>query len=252
MTNMAGAWWAIAQERAATLMETQEANIEQAAEWCATAIGNDGLVHTFGSGHSRVAVEELFPRYGSYPGFHPITELSTTFHTQVVGANGQRQAMFIERVPGLAEAILANYKFGAHDVVMVFSVSGTGALSIEMAQGVRARNTPVIAVTAAGDGGDLAKNADLVIDLPVVGGDALVSVDGFPAPVGPVSTLLYAIVANEIKVRVAGRLVEQGITLPVLAGAQVLGAEGSTEAFEAAYREHARRAAKVLNGADQP
>ena len=29
-----------------------------------------------------------------------------TFHTQVAGANGQRQAMFIERVPGLAEVIL--------------------------------------------------------------------------------------------------------------------------------------------------
>ena len=42
----------------------------------------------------------MFPRYGSYPGFNPIVELSMTFHTQVVGANGQRQAMSIERTPG--------------------------------------------------------------------------------------------------------------------------------------------------------
>ena len=42
----------------------------------------------------------MFPRYGSYPGFNPIVELSMTFHTQVVGANGQRQAMFIERDAG--------------------------------------------------------------------------------------------------------------------------------------------------------
>ena len=48
----------------------------------------------------------MFPRYGSYPGFNPIVELSMTFHTQVVGSNGQRQAMFIERTPGLAEVIL--------------------------------------------------------------------------------------------------------------------------------------------------
>ena len=67
----------------------------------------DGLVHLFGTGHSRIPVEEMFPRYGSYPGFHPIVELSMTFHTQVVGANGQRQAMFIERMPGLAEVILS-------------------------------------------------------------------------------------------------------------------------------------------------
>lgn len=251
MVNMAGAWWAIAQERAAILVETQEGAIERAAEMCANAILNDGLVHTFGSGHSRVAVEELFPRYGSYPGFHPITELSTTFHTQVAGANGQRQAMFIERVPGLAEVILANYTFGPHDVVMVFSVSGTGALSIEMAKGVRARNTPVIAVTAAADGGDLAKNADLVIDLPAAGGDALVDIEGSAAKVGPVSTLLYAIVTNEIKVRVAGRLAEHNALPSVLAGAKVLGDEGSKAAFEAAYREHARRASRVLNGAGE-
>ena len=47
------------------------------------------------------------------PGFNPIVELSMTFHTQVVGANGQRQAMFIERTPGLAEVILSNFTFGA-------------------------------------------------------------------------------------------------------------------------------------------
>ena len=72
--------------------------IEAASRLCADAIAGDGLVHLFGTGHSRIPVEEMFPRYGSYPGFHPIVELSMTFHTQVVGANGQRQAMFIERV----------------------------------------------------------------------------------------------------------------------------------------------------------
>src|SRR3954466_9581370 len=76
---------------------------------CADAIAAGGLVHLFGTGHSRIPVEEMFPRYGSYPGFNPIVELSMTFHTQVVGSNGQRQAMFIERVEGLAERILANF-----------------------------------------------------------------------------------------------------------------------------------------------
>ncbi len=61
----------------------------------------------------------MFPRYGSYPGFNPIVELSMMFHSQVVGANGQRQAMFIERTPGLAEVILSNFGFGPHDVMIV-------------------------------------------------------------------------------------------------------------------------------------
>src|SRR5688500_4228308 len=88
---------------------TQLPQIERAAERCAGAIAKEGLVHLFGTGHSRVLVEEMYPRYGSFPGFHPIVELSLTNHTQVVGANGQRQAMFLERVEGFAAVILDNF-----------------------------------------------------------------------------------------------------------------------------------------------
>ena len=126
----------------------QEDALERAAALCAEAIGSGGLAHAFGTGHSRIAVEELFPRYGSYPGFHPLVELSMTFHTQVSGANGQRQAMFIERVEGLAEAILANFRLAPPDVMIVFSAGGTTAVPIEMAIGARERGLPVIAVTA--------------------------------------------------------------------------------------------------------
>src|SRR5438093_2092132 len=105
------------------LGEQREA-IRDVAAACADAIAADGLVHLFGTGHSRIPVEEMFPRYGSYPGFHPIVELSMTYHTQVVGANGQRQAMFIERMEGLAEKILANFTLDRADVLMVFSARG--------------------------------------------------------------------------------------------------------------------------------
>src|SRR5437763_5144065 len=109
------------------IRDTQSDAIQRASEVCAEAIGAGGFVHLFGSGHSRIPVEEMFPRYGSFPGFHPIAELSMTFHTQVVGGNGQRQAMFIERVAGLAEAILANFELGPPGVMMGFSASGVSA-----------------------------------------------------------------------------------------------------------------------------
>ena len=48
---------------------------------------------------------------------NPIVELSLTFHNAVVGANGQRQAMFIERVEGFAEEILKNWQFGKNDIL---------------------------------------------------------------------------------------------------------------------------------------
>jgi uncharacterized phosphosugar-binding protein len=75
----------------------QQAQIETAANWFAETILAGRMVHVFGSGHSRIMVEEMWPRYGSFPGFNPIVELSLSFHNLVVGANGQRQAMFLEK-----------------------------------------------------------------------------------------------------------------------------------------------------------
>src|SRR3989442_12347531 len=101
------------------IKRTQSAAIEQASQICAEAIGAGGLVHLFGTGHSRLPVGEMFPRHGSYPGFHPIIELSMTFHTQVVGAKGQCQAICIVRTRGVAGVILSNFHFPLTDAPTV-------------------------------------------------------------------------------------------------------------------------------------
>jgi uncharacterized phosphosugar-binding protein len=237
---------------------TQAAGIETASRWCADAIANDGLVHLFGSGHSRIPVEEMFPRYGSYPGFNPIVELSMTFHTQVVGANGQRQAMFIERVPGLAEVILSNFHFGGHDVMIVFSASGLTAAPVEMARGARARGLRVIAVTSVAQslsaepepaaGQRLLDVADLVLDVCTPHADALVTIGGLDTPIGPGSTIGAVAIVNAIKVRTAELLVERGAMPPVITRGSVVGPERSRELFDQAYREHARRLARAIAG----
>jgi uncharacterized phosphosugar-binding protein len=242
------------------LRETQAGAVGVAARLCADAIGAGRLVHCFGSGHSRIPVEELFPRYGSYPGFNPIVELSMTFHTQVVGANGQRQAMFIERVEGLAEAILSNFELEPPDVMLVFSAGGLSAVPIEMAQGARRRGLPVIAVTSVEhsvaaasshySGKRLLEEADVVIDLCTPPGDALVGVDGLETPVGPGSTIAGVAIANELKARVASLLVERDAMPPVLTSPALVGAERSRELFDAAYADHARRVASALRGAE--
>ncbi len=240
----------------ARLEETQSNAIETASQWCAEAIAADGLVHLFGTGHSRMPVEEMFPRYGSYPGFNPIVELSMTFHTQVVGANGQRQAMFIERQPGLAEVILSNFSFGPLDLMIVFSASGTTAVPVEMARGARARGLRVIAVTSVAQsmssepepaaGQRLLEVADLVIDLCSPSADASVHIAGLESPVGPLSTVGAVAIVNAIKSRTAELLVERGAMPPVISRASAVGPERSRELFEEAYREHARRLARAI------
>jgi uncharacterized phosphosugar-binding protein len=235
---------------------TQMDAIARTAELCATAIASDGLVHLFGTGHSRIPLEEMFPRYGSYPGFHPIVELSMTFHTQVVGANGQRQAMFIERTPGLAEVILENFTFGPHDMMIIFSAGGRTAVPIEMAMGSHARGMPVVAVTsrAASDAGEsehptgtrLYDHADIVIDLCTPAGDALVDLEGVDTPIGPGSTAANAAIVNEIKVQTAELLLAQDALPPVITSSAVVGSDRSAELFAAAYADHARRLAGAL------
>jgi uncharacterized phosphosugar-binding protein len=244
-----GSFLGAARELIERLEATQDAALDEAAAICTEAIAAGGLVHAFGTGHSRIAVEELFPRYGSYPGFHPLVELSMTFHTQVVGANGQRQAMFIERVEGLAETILDNFELAPPDALIVFSAAGSTAVPIEMAAGARRRGLAVIAVTAAQAGPPLLEHADVVLDLCTPPGDALVRLEGVETPVGPGSTIAAVALANELKVRTAAALLQRGALPPVITSPAVVGPGRSAELFDDAYAEHARRLARVLRGA---
>jgi uncharacterized phosphosugar-binding protein len=179
-----------------------------------------------------------------------------TFHTQVVGANGQRQAMFIERVEGLAEQIFASYDLGPPDAMLVFSAGGLTAVPIEMAMGARERGLPVVAVTSVAhasggtpshsSGTRLIDHADVVVDLCTPPGDALIQVDGVDTPVSPGSSVAAVAIANEIKARTAAALAEQGLLPPVITSAALVGPERSAELFDAAYAEHARRIRRSL------
>lgn len=255
--TVGGQWLGLARDVVGTIEQSQMDSIATASEWCAAAIGAGGFAHVFGSGHSRIPVEEMFPRYGSYPGFHPIVELSMTFHTQIAGANGQRQAMFIERVEGLADVILSNFHLKASDVMIVFSVSGASAVPIEMAMGARAAGLKVIAVTSRAhsnasqslhsSGTRLFDNADLVIDLCTPVGDAGVMIPGLDTPVGPLSTVAAVTIANEIKVQTAALLQAAGQMPAVLTASAIVGAERSRRLFDEAYADHAKRLAEALS-----
>src|SRR3954471_2960258 len=127
-------------------VEAQLPAVRQAADWFAQTILAGRMVHVFASGHSRIMVEEMWPRYGSFPGFNPIVELSLTFHNPVVGANGQRQAMFLENVSGLAERILRNFKTDPGDSALVISSGGCNIVSIEIAEEFRKQKLKVVAI----------------------------------------------------------------------------------------------------------
>ncbi len=233
----------------------QRETIQQAANLFAAAILAGRMVHVFGSGHSRIMVEEMWPRYGSFPGFNPIVELSLTFHNPVVGANGQRQAMFLENVSGLAGRILRNFDTSRQDAGLVISSSGCNVVSVEMAEGLKSRGIKVVAIVSLAHANASRSNhprgiklqdvADIVLDTGAPPGDAMVAIDGLDTPVSPGSTVGGCLLINAVKAEVADRLTRAGSPPKVLTGAAVVGAERARQLFEAAYDEHGRRLARL-------
>jgi uncharacterized phosphosugar-binding protein len=229
--------------------------ISQAAELCAQSIAGGGLVHLFGTGHSRILIEEMYPRHGSFPGFHPIVELSLTYHNQVVGANGQRQAMFLEHVEGLGAVIMRNFVFQAPDAFMIFSNSGVNEVVVEVALEAKKRGMPVIAVVSMehcltsqprhSSGKRLPEIADITLDNCTPAGDALVRVEGLEDPVGPGSTVGGAAVVNALKTAIAERLTQLGQPPLVLTSSYFIGAEASARRFEDSYNDYRARVQRV-------
>ena len=234
---------------------TQMDAIERAAEICANAIAGDGLVHLFGTGHSRIFVEEMFPRHGSFPGFHPIVELSLTFHNLVVGSNGQRQAMFLEHVEGFGQVILRNFVFSEPDCFLVYSNSGVNEVVVDVALEAKRLGMPVIGVVSVdhctaspakhSSGKKLIDVADIVIDNCTPGGDAMVRIPGLQDPVGPGSTIGAAAVTNALKCSIAEKLTTLGKPPIVLTSSYFIGSEASQQRFDDCYDDYRARVQKV-------
>ena len=242
-------------------VEAQQSQIEQVADLFSQTILNGRMVQLFGSGHSRMMTEEMWPRYGSFPGFNPIVELSLSFHNLVVGANGQRQAMFLENVPGLADRILRNFDLNEQDSALVISSSGCNVVPIEMAEIFQKRGVKVVALISKlhsepstskrEDGKKLQDFADIVLDTGAPLCDAMISIDGLDEPVAPGSTVGGCLIVNSIKAEVAQRLTAAGQPPKVLSAGVVVGAERAVELFEGAYDEHAHRISRYYENVGQ-
>ncbi len=225
--------------------------IRIAAARFAQCILENRLVHVFGTGHSRMAVEEMFPRYGSFPGFHPIVELSMTFHNPVVGANGQRQAMFLENVQGFGPVLWRNFATSPQDCLLAISTSGCNAVTIDVALEAKRLGLYVVALTSVAhskvsasrheSGQKLSEVADVTLDHFSPPGDSVVWIDGLESPVSPISSISGCTVVNLVKAEVARRLTEAGKPPYVLTAACHVGSERSKELFDLTYDDYRKR-----------
>jgi uncharacterized phosphosugar-binding protein len=241
--------------RLQTLLESQRAALDQASSWCTDAIAAEGLVHLFGCGHSRMLCEEMTPRQGCFVGWHTIVELALSFHNFIVGPNGLRQSLHLEKTPGYAEQILRNFAFGPKDVLIVISTSGIREVIIEMAEGAKKRGLKVIGVVSRAhceqakpahvSGKKLIDVADVILDNGAPVGDTLVALEGAPGKTGPFSTLGGAMLMNLLRCEVAQRLADRGIEVVFLPSHQFAGSRSVEEQLEYFYAQYARRVAPL-------
>ncbi len=230
--------------------ETEREAIERAAGLYADSIAAGGLVFLFGNGHSRMLCEEMAPRQGCFPGFVALVEQALSNHAAIVGPNGLRGPLYLEKYEGYAEQILRSFRFGPHDAFLLISTSGIRPVIVEMAEGARRRGLPVVAIVsrqhagqsapAHSSGRKLIDVADIVIDNHCPPGDCVLELDGLEWPTGPASTVTGAMIVNMIRCGVAERLLARGIRPVVLPSHQFAGstaAEEQLERFYEAYRK---------------
>jgi uncharacterized phosphosugar-binding protein len=237
----------------ARLRATQLPAIERAAELCADRIARGGLVFMFGAGHSRMMCEEMAPRQGCFVGFYSWAEQAVSQHCATIGMNGLRGPLFLEKIEGYAEQLLASFKFGANDAFIIISTSGIRSLIVEMALGAKARGLPVIAVTSMehcsqskpthSSGKKLIDVADIVLDNQCPPGDCVLELPGLTWRTGPTSTITGAMLINMLRCETAAELLKRGHTPVMLPSHQFTGtstahaAEEQLEVYYEAYRK---------------
>lgn len=203
--------------------------IAQAAELVAEAMAAGHTLHAFGSGHSHMIAEELFYRAGGLVRIRPIFFEGLMLH------GSAPLSTKLERIPGLACALLEEHGVTPNDVLLIASNSGSNAVITEMATEARRRELRTIAITSfehatsnaarEGHGPRLHELVDVAIDNGGVVGDASIEIEGLPTRVAPTSTVVGAAIANSLVAEASERLIAMGLTPDVFTSANVAGGD---------------------------
>jgi uncharacterized phosphosugar-binding protein len=215
------------------IRETQESKIQAAGEKLAGAIASGHRVYLYGSGHSVIPVMDIFPRYGSYVGFFPLYDPRLMW-SNVVGPNGARELLWLERKEGYAEVFLQSYPLEPGDVMIVFSHGGMNAAPIEAALYAKKKGLTVVTVSSLANaaaatathssGKKLPDVADIAIDNCVAPEDSQVDI-GRPEKVAAGSTMAVVFVAMSLVAETGARLVAKGFTPVTFVSPNVPGIE---------------------------
>ena len=225
--------------------------LDDAVEILVRCVAGGGVIHAFGTGHSEAFAMEIAGRAG---GLIPTSRIALRDVVLYGGyAPDQLEAYPpLERDPGVAAALFATVSRDPADAFIIASNSGGNASTVGLAVLAKEHGHPVIAVTSlehtarvsssSPGGRRLADVADVVLDnLAPFGDAALPGPDG--TPVGAVSSITAAYLAQLLTIATARRLAGDGVMPPVYLSANIPGGDEHNRALEEKYRGRIRRSA---------
>lgn len=196
-------------------------------------------IFVFGTGHSHMLAEEAFFRAGGLAAVVPIFSSALMLHDHPEFGG------HLERTPGLAESLLANYHPQPGEMIFIVSNSGVNHMPVEMALAAKSRGLLVVSISSfayalvaplSGLGQRLDEVAEMAIDNGCPPGDALVPVEGTDRLVGPGTTVITALLWNCLATEVAFQLNSMGELPPVFISMNIPGARQHNESLLAEWR----------------
>lgn len=214
-------------------------SVERAGLLLADAVAAGGRIFAFGAGHSSLAAQDLVYRAGGLA----LVNLLAVPGAVGVDVRPATLGSALERVEGLATAVLDASPARAGDVLVVVSLSGRNALPVEMAQRARALGLKVLGVTSVvyasetearnPSGTFLKDHCDVVLDNKIPVGDTVLALDGIAAPFAPASTVVTSALLQATTASAAAVLAARGIEPPLLRSGNVDGGtEWNAEVFD--------------------
>ena len=212
-------------------VETEEAEkLAKAARLVADTIKKDGLVFTFGCGHSHLPGLDAFYRAGGLANVSPMLD------TDLIFQNGAAKSSRMEKMSGIAQQIFRRYSLTDKDMLFIFSASGKNQVPVEMAQAAAAAGVRTVGVSSASyyeKGGKLHEHVDIAIDCKVPYGDACVPVG--EVAMGSLSTATGCFILNSCLIEGAKLALAAGATPPVYVSSNVEGGTDHNAVLENMY-----------------
>ncbi|WP_326694625.1 SIS domain-containing protein [Streptomyces sp. NBC_01766] len=209
--------------------DEESENVAAAGAAIADTVEAGGRLFAFGAGHSSLAAQDVVYRAGGLALMN-ILAVPGTLGVDVMPAT---LGSALERVGGLAGAVLDSGPAQSGDVLVIISLSGRNTLPVEMATHARALGMKVIGMTSVAyakettslhsSGTFLKDHCDIVLDSRIAVGDAELTAEGVEAPFAPASTVVTSALMQAMMASAAGELARRGIEPPLLRSGNVDG-----------------------------